>query len=113
MKWRDDCTQKLIMKCLGHVVGEGKSTSTFRVRDFWLRRTRFLISYRDLQRFLRSDLPLACGNFVLGTCDGGYPGMSHSVAYSAMVGPCHFFLLANWNNSTVSTVRYTTYKSIL
>ena len=27
-------------------------------RDFWLRRTRFLISYKDIQRFLRSDLPL-------------------------------------------------------
>ena len=27
-------------------------------RDFWLRCTRFMISYRDFQRFLRSDLPL-------------------------------------------------------
>ena len=27
--------------------------------NFWLRRTRFLISYRDFQRFLRSDWPLA------------------------------------------------------
>ena len=27
-------------------------------RDFWLRRTRFRISYRDFQRFLMSALPL-------------------------------------------------------
>ena len=27
-------------------------------RDFWLKRTRFLISYKDFQIFLRSDLPL-------------------------------------------------------
>ena len=26
-------------------------------RDFWLRRARFLISHKDFQRFLRSDLP--------------------------------------------------------
>ena len=35
-------------------------TSTFLIfqKDFWLRRTRFLISYRDLQGFLRNDLAL-------------------------------------------------------
>ena len=45
-------------KSLQHLVYEISHFS----KDFWFRQTRFLIYYRDCQRFLRSDLPLDMGH---------------------------------------------------